>query len=131
MRKYTNDELASKLYSCNNRLTNLIELGDDKFQATCIICGGHPIIRRHDLLNCQRRLLGCAVCSSAQIEKGINDIESQYPDIAKYYIDKQYTTTHSIGTNEKGLTECPICHHQRLILPHKIKTRRFFLSCVR
>ena len=122
MRKLSFEEIEQRLISNNPNLFEVKELSNGSFQATCIKCGGHPIISRHHALRGDTK---CNICYNRVVESGINDIATTHPDIAKYYVDTDYVLTHSIGTKEKGLAKCPLCQRTRMLQPVKIREKGF------
>ena len=57
---------------------------------------------------------GCVVCSNRKVIKGINDVATTHPEIAKLFenIEDAYTTSYS--TAKKFRFKCPRCGHVKL-----------------
>ena len=57
---------------------------------------------------------GCPVCSNRKVIKGINDVTTTHPEIAKLFenIEDAYTTSYS--TAKKFRFKCPRCGHVKL-----------------
>lgn len=53
---------------------------------------------------------GCPVCSSAIVVKGINDIATTDPHLAKLFVDKNDTYKYSRKSDAEVVVECPNCH---------------------
>ena len=54
---------------------------------------------------------GCACCSDSPqiVVKGINDIATTNPELAKYFVNKEDTYKYNKSSNKKVLTKCPNC----------------------
>lgn len=56
---------------------------------------------------------GCACCSRAIIEKGINDISTTHPNLIEYFVDIEDTYKYSHGMRKKVLIKCPDCGFEK------------------
>lgn len=70
---------------------------------------------------------GCACCSSssAVIVKGINDIETVNPEMAKYILNKEDLYKYKQSTKDKVYIKCPECGYIRKMPLNNIYTRGF------
>lgn len=75
------------------------------------------------------RSYGCPVCSNHRVVKGINDVATTHPEIAKYFenVEETYTTTYSSG--KKKRMKCPRCGHVKLDTPNHISYFGFSCPC--
>lgn len=96
----------------------------------CDICGAdydttrnalNSLISYNKTKRRKKRYVGCPVCDGKKIVKGINDIATLYPDVAKYYVDKNYVETHSIYTDKTGLAKCAYCGAEKMLIPYLIR----------
>ncbi len=127
MKRLTDEEIIKRVEETIPTLHNVKKMSDGNFTAYCELCGGYPVMSRFTAINIAKRWTKCPICHGLQVVEGINDIKSQFPDIAAYFVDDEFVRTHSIGTKEKGLTRCPDCGGTKLIQPHKIRSRGY--SC--
>jgi hypothetical protein len=74
------------------------------------ICGAivHP--KLNSIMNAKGTLMGCAVCSGHQVEKGFNDLATTHPELSvqAYGWDPAVITQ---GSNQKRSWECSLKHH--------------------
>lgn len=54
---------------------------------------------------------GCPVCSNRKVVKGINDVATTHPDIAKLFENAEDAYTTSYSTAKKFKFKCPTCGH--------------------
>lgn len=118
---YEKNKLVSLKYSTIKILEQKKISGRKKYKYICTKCGYIGIIYEQHL----RDGHGCPVCGGYKCLPGYNDIAKTHPRISKYFIDKEYSSTHSIGTREKGLAKCPNCGFLKKILPFTIKEQGF------
>lgn len=52
---------------------------------------------------------GCPVCSNKIVVKGVNDIATTKPDVAKYFLNVEDTYTHTMRSGDKVDFKCPLC----------------------
>lgn len=72
---------------------------------------------------------GCPVCSNHKVIKGLNDIATTHPEVAKYFenIEETYSTTYSSG--KKKRMKCPRCGHVKIATPNYISRYGFSCPC--
>lgn len=87
---------------------------------------GYEYEVKEDILT---RGYGCPVCNNKIVIKGINDVATTHPEIAKYFenVEETYTTTYSSG--KKKRMRCPKCGHVKLDSPNHISYFGFSCPC--
>jgi len=92
-----------------------LKIGKKKYKTykyICKICGNEDIVSESNLIS---NKVGCNFCAGKKVLKGINDLWTTHPYIAKYLKNSEEGYEISHGSNKKYLFKCPDCGHERLI----------------
>ena len=76
------------------------------YRVKCLVDGYEFVSNEINLRNGH----GCPVCSSTIVVKGINDIATTDPRLAKLFVDKNDTYKYSRKSDAEVIVECPNCH---------------------
>lgn len=57
--------------------------------------------------------IGCPVCNSKRVVKGINDIATTHPELLNYFKNKEDANRHSFSSDKKVLVLCPTCKEEK------------------
>lgn len=71
---------------------------------------------------------GCPICANKKIIKGINSFGDEYPELVKYFIDKEQAYIYSSGSKQKAILQCPVCLQKKEIPFYKLKEEGFNCS---
>lgn len=69
--------------------------------------------------------LTCPVCSGRQVVKGVNDLWTTHPEIAKMLLHKEDGYKYSFGSNKKLDWICSDCRKEFCMMPYKLKNRLY------
>lgn len=123
-KKYTQDEFIGLL---NNKTKDikLVGIYSGIFVDTDFRCNNNHIFtsRPHNILN----RLSCPICSGKVIVKGMNDLWTIRPDIAKLLQNKEDGYSNGVGSHKKAGFVCPECHQMSNKTISKVVSRGF--SC--
>lgn len=118
---YEIDQMVALEKSTIQILEQIRIKGRKKYKYRCSKCGYIDFIYEQHL----RDGHGCPVCGGKKCLSGYNDIAKVYPQISCYFIDRDYTVSHSIGTSEMGIAKCPNCGFEKKIKPFTIMEQGF------
>lgn len=109
----------------------LLSTQNGKFKFRCENCSYvyDKTDSQMSLLYSKGIMSGCAVCSGQKVVKGINDIATTRPDIAKYFLNVSDSEKYSHKSGMKILTKCPYCKNISENIIGNLSTRGF--SCIR
>ena len=77
----------------------------------CNICGTIGVCK--DSNSMMRGQSGCGVCNGRKLVKGKNDFATKYPQLVKYFVNKEDAENNTYGSGKKVLMKCPICGEER------------------
>mgnify|MGYP000055776840 FL=1 len=81
-----------------------------EYDLKCNKCGNITTLRESDL-----NKIGCPVCNSKKVVKGVNDIGTTRPDLLKYFKDKEEAYSHTKGSEYMAKVKCPYCGEKKLL----------------
>lgn len=88
-------------------------------------CGFDFPIKPYDM----NKLKQCPCCSNKIVVKGINDMWTTHPHIAKLLKNPEDGYSHCYGTHEKLCFVCPICHKEYIKRPSETFDKHDKLKC--
>lgn len=103
--KLTHNEFIKKLHELTDDILVVGKYVDGKtpIECKCKICGGTWYPSPSNLIN--RKQLGCAICTNHKVERGINDMWTTNPEMAKLLLNAEdgykYTQRSTIKLNWK------------------------------
>lgn len=56
-----------------------------------------------------KRGQGCPICSSKQVQQGINDLATTHPHLVQYFVNIEDTINYTYGSSKPVELKCPIC----------------------
>lgn len=114
-----------RIYRDKNRNGVKETVNEKGYLVKCVKDGYEFEILEQNILN----NWGCPVCSNRKVVKGINDVATTHPDIAKLFenIEDAYTTTSS--TKTKFRFKCPRCGYVKTDNTNHIKFFGFSCPC--
>ena len=92
----------------------------------CLECGSEFTCNRENIL--RRKYCPHCFCIKNST-KGKETISEKFPDLSKFFIDKNFPITHSCGTHKKAFFKCPSCGEIRevavcYLLEHGLSCKR-------
>jgi hypothetical protein len=76
-----------------------------KWKMRHVVCNSIVYPKLNSLSNNSSKTPGCAVCAGQQVEVGLNDLQTTFPEIAAEAVGWDPTTV-TIGSNQKKLWRC-------------------------
>lgn len=116
----TNRYTTEYKYNKNNKqYTTLVK----HYNYICNVCG----YDKGDVYegNLNNKHSKCPCCSGKIVVKGVNDILTIRPDLAKYFVDINDALTHTIGSSKKVKCKCPICNSTKYIIIYNLSKHGF------
>ena len=96
---------------------------ENDIQVQCKTCQNFFYTHPHTLLKGSN----CPFCTNQKIIKGINSFGDYYPDLVKYFVDKNQAYQYSSGSSQLAILQCPICLQVKKIPFSQLK--RFGFNC--
>lgn len=124
--KYYIGEIIDKVNSGLIEIKEHIRMGKKQEKGyiyICKICGNEDTIQESNVI----QGCGCNVCAKKKILKGVNDLWTTHPHIAKLLKNSNDGYLVSGGSNKKLLFKCPDCGYERLVTVNDITSDGF--SC--
>lgn len=91
----------------NLKITSEFKSLHSKISYKCMICGFEDII--NDCNSLYRGHTGCGGCSGRKLYKGHNDFATKFPDLVKYFVNKEDAENNTYGSANIVKTICPTC----------------------
>lgn len=95
------------------------------YKYICLKCGNIDNINEYNLKNTS----SCNVCTGKKVLKGINDLWTTHPHVAKLLKDKNRGYELSKGSSKKEIFICPDCGYEKLSCINDVVNQGF--SCKR
>ena len=92
----------------------------------CNICGTVGVCK--DANSMMRGQSGCGICNGRKLVKGKNDFATKYPQLVKYFVNKEDAENNTYGSGKKVLMKCPICGEEKLYRIADLSNKGFCCS---
>jgi len=67
----------------------------------------------------------CQICSNRKCVEGINDVATTHPELMKYFVYKNDSSTHTYGSGKEILMKCPYCGYKKLMKINTLTSQEF------
>ena len=110
----TNEQLIERFEALNPNLHVIGEIGASRnsdISIYCDVCKGTFERKRYSVLRSVP--VGCSICKSTIVYKGINDVATTHPHLTKYFSNIEDAYTNSKGSHTIVTIKCPYCSHEQ------------------